>query len=134
VAVQERRVEPDGDATVTAEQLDMFGQLTEPRQRSGRQPAKISARFEAFHKANPHVLGEMLRLARARVAAGATRIGVKALWEELRVALAKRDLAYDADFKAFKLNNSFTALYARALIELEPSLGNVIEIRRRKAK
>lgn len=88
----------------------------------------IDARFERFHEENPHVLLEMLRLARARIAAGATRVGVKSLWEELRVTL-RVSVRDDGDWK---LNNSFTAPYARALIAAAPELGAFIETRRRK--
>jgi hypothetical protein len=139
-----------------AEQLDIFGAPPRDTDRThnyrctacGRKghnerrcPDSIDARFAAFHQANPRVFDEMLRLARGKVAAGATRIGVKALWEELRVSLAKRELAYDSDFEqppgggpVFKLNNSHTSLYARKLIEHDPSLAAVIELRTRKAK
>lgn len=125
------------------EQLDIFG--TPPRRETDRThdyrctacgrrghnerkcPERIDAKFAEFHQANPSVLDEMLRLARARVTAGATRIGVKALWEELRSWLKVTGGEY-------KLNNNFTSLYARKLIERDPSLATVIELRTRKAK
>lgn len=88
----------------------------------------IGARFEAFHKAHPDVLEHMMRLCRARTDRGETRIAVKALWEELRSSLA---ITHGGKFK---LDNSYTALYARKLIELEPALQGVIETRKRKAK
>lgn len=114
-------------------QLDMFGTPPErPRREIVRPPApaspSIDQRWAEFHQANPHVLDEMLRLARARVASGATRIGVKALWEELRSWLQVTGKG------EYKLNNSFTAPAARALIERDPSLASVIELRTRKAK
>lgn len=88
----------------------------------------IADRFETFHTENPHVLAEMLRLARARLDRGETWISVKALWEELRVSLSTN--ARDG----YRLNNSFTALYSRTLLETEPRLQGVIETRRRKAR
>jgi hypothetical protein len=94
---------------------------------AGQRPS-IDQRWAEFHQTNPHVLDEMLRLARARVATGATRIGVKALWEELRSWLQVTGRG------EYKLNNSFTAPAARALIERDPSLAAVIELRTRKAK
>jgi hypothetical protein len=87
----------------------------------------IGERFRLFHEANPHVLTEMLRLARGRLAAGATRVGAKALWEELRQSLRVQNTG------PHKLDNSLTALYARKLIELDASLATVIETRRRKS-
>ncbi len=103
----------------------------------------IEERFSDFHKLNPHVAQEMLRLARARLDRGETFISVKALWEELRVSLdraeeggagplgAIQDRTWDP---AYKLNNSFTALYARLIIKLEPRLASVIELRKRKGE
>lgn len=87
----------------------------------------IEARFETFCIEHPVVLTEMLRLARARLDRGETYISSKALWEECRVSLrvAKND--------GYKLNNDFTACMARRLIELEPRLSSVIELRRRKS-
>ena len=122
-----------------AEQLDIFGPRNtdvthQPHRKCPDAKPSIDQRFADFHQANPHVFDEMLRLARARVAGGVTRLGAKALWEELRISLAKRDLAYDSDFKTFKLNNDFTAPMARMLIEHDPSLAAVIELRTRKAK
>ena len=86
----------------------------------------IDQRFEAFHAENPHVLDEMLKLARKELAKGTRRIGAKALWEDLRSWLKTTGQPY-------KLNNSYTALYARKLVEIEPALDGVIEFRRRKS-
>lgn len=104
-------------------QLDMFDGATPP----ARKPT-ITEAFDAFHTANPHVFAELKRLALARIARGETRIGVKALWEELRESIRVQKLG------DWKLNNSFTALYARKLLEHEPMLVGVIETRQRKAK
>lgn len=87
----------------------------------------IDQRFEAFAAANPHVMTEMLRLAHVKISAGATRIGAKALWEELRVSLKVRK------FDGWKLNNNYTAPAARKLVELDASLAPFIETRRRKS-
>jgi hypothetical protein len=113
-------------------QLDMFkadaGTPPKTVRKSGLVRPSISDRFEAFHAGNPHVLAEMLRLARARLERGDKRIGAKALWEELRQSIRVRKLGN------WKLDNSLTALYARRLIEVEPALEDVIETRKRKAK
>jgi len=89
-------------------------------------PSSIDDRCAEFHKANPHVLEEMLRLARERVAHGATRIGIKSLWEELRERLRVLKTG------EYKLNNSYTAIYGRMLVERAPELEPLVEIRRRK--
>ncbi len=94
----------------------------------------IDDKFAAFDKAHPVVFSQLRVLALARVARGETFISIKALWEELRISLQRRDLAYDGWEPTYKLNNSYTALYARKLIAAEPSLADVIEIRRRKGE
>jgi hypothetical protein len=86
----------------------------------------LEARFELFNRENPHVLDQMLALARIKLSVGAKRIGVKALWEELRDYIRVHKLG------EYKLDNSLTSLYARKLIEIEPALAGVIETRQRK--
>lgn len=129
-------------------QLSMFGGPlpTTEMKRQEKHAAKIAARpsidqrFAEFWLANPHVWDELKKIALARLASGSKRVGVKALWEELRTKLAKRELAYDGfgipreTAAAFKLDNSFTALYARKLIERHPELAAVIEVRKRKGE
>ena len=115
------------------EQLDIFrgdDPMPGKRKRASRSDRpSIEKRWADFHATNPHVMNALLRLARARLARGDTRIGVKALWEELR-----SELAVSRTDEVFKLNNDFTALYARKLIELDGSLATVIEVRQRKAR
>lgn len=88
----------------------------------------IWERYQTFIKDNPHVLEEALHLARGKLAAGAKRIGAKALWEELRGVLRVKKGG------TFKLDNSYTALMARDLIAAEPRLERVIELRERKTR
>lgn len=96
-------------------------------------PASLDQQYADFASKNPHVMTELLRLARARIDRGETYISIKALWEELRVSMQRRDLAYDDDLKTeHKLNNNYTAYYARALIRAEPRLDGVIKLRERK--
>ena len=93
-------------------------------------PAKltIEQRFAAWSTANAHVLDEMLRLAREQLDAGATFISTKALWEACRVSLgAGKDGGY-------KLNNDFTAPAARWLLEQEPRLVGVVQLRQRRTR
>lgn len=121
-------------------QLDLFGgALATPEQLRGERHQErraerpsLDQRYAEFASANPHVFDELLRLATARLARGETYISIKALWEELRVSL---DLADDGGGEgAYKLNNDFTALYARALIRREPRLDGVIRLRARKGE
>ena len=95
----------------------------------------IEERFEAFDRANPEVFVEMLRLARARLARNEGRISIKAIYEELRASLEViRDSGSSEALRGpYKLNNSYTASFARKLIEHEPALRGVIELRKRTA-
>lgn len=88
----------------------------------------IEERFRAFHAANPHVLEEMLRLARQHVDEGAKRIGAKQLWEELRLSIRVRKLG------EYRLDNSLTSLYARAICEADATLAPLFELRTRRTK
>ncbi len=130
----------DGQGCVTG-QLDMFApgaaRAAEPEQKPtpSAKPLTIAERFEAFNLAHPEVLTELLRLARVRLASGETRISVKALWEDLRASLeGEFSAVMEASGDSYRLNNNHTAMYARALIDLEPGLSGVIELRIRKAK
>lgn len=89
---------------------------------------KLERRFAEFHKRNPHIYVELERRALALVGKGAHRIGVKALWEVLRY-----DAAVRSDDRPWRLNNSYTALYARLLIARRPELAEVIETRERRS-
>lgn len=130
-------------------QLDMFGgplpttEMKRAERAAERRAARpsIDQRFAEFFRDHPKVYAELLRLAKDRLARGAKRIGMKALWEELRQVLHKVDLAYDDDFETdkgpngtYRLNNDFTALYARKLIQNHPELAAVIEVRKRKGE
>ncbi|MFD5161847.1 hypothetical protein ACFWMJ_27850 [Streptomyces hawaiiensis] len=84
----------------------------------------ITEQFQAFETRNPHVYRALERMTARRLAAGATRINLKDLFEELR-----RQLPYGVA----GLNNNFTALYARRLIEDHPHWASAFELRRRRA-
>ncbi|MGV9401700.1 hypothetical protein [Streptomyces sp. NPDC003667] len=84
----------------------------------------ITEQFNAFDAHNPHVYRALERMAARRLAADATRVSLKDLFEDLR-----RQLPYGVA----GLNNNFTALYARRLIDDHPHWASVFELRRRRA-
>lgn len=88
----------------------------------------IDERFATWAQANPHVLDELLRLARLHLEAGAVYVSVKRLWEECRVSLSATKEG------GYRLNNDFTGPSARWLLEREPRLVGVIETRKRKGE
>ncbi|MFC8708901.1 MULTISPECIES: hypothetical protein [unclassified Streptomyces] len=84
----------------------------------------ITEQFHAFHARNPHVYRDLERMAAHRIAAGATRISLKDLFEDLRRQLPSGTAG---------LNNNYTALYARRLIAAHPHWDRAFELRRRRA-
>lgn len=87
----------------------------------------IAERWAEFHTKNPHVYQALESLALRKCASGES-FGVKALWEECRYELHGIE-----EVGTYKLNNDFTALYARALIASHPSLATALKVRKRKA-
>lgn len=84
----------------------------------------ITEQFHVFDADNPHVYRVLERMAARRLAAGSTRISLKDLFEDLR-----RQLPYGVA----GLNNNFTTLYARRLIDAHPHWASAFELRRRRA-
>lgn len=87
----------------------------------------IEERFESFHNSNPHVYRAICILARDLRDKGAKRLGMKMLFEYLRVSRMR------TSGRDFKLNNSYTSRYARLLIDSEPDLAGLFETRRKLA-
>jgi hypothetical protein len=85
------------------------------------------ARFEAFHRDNPHVYVKLRELART-VARTRRRIGIAALFERLRWWAAFETV----DVPPFKLNNDYRAYYARLLMQ-EPELAGLFATRASRA-
>ncbi len=80
-------------------------------------------RFEEFHRENPHVYERLRYMSLELVANGHSRIGMGMLFEVLRwSAMTTRD-------GDFKLNNNYRAFYSRMLMENEPELRDVFELR-----
>ncbi|MFF4363448.1 hypothetical protein [Streptomyces sp. NPDC001604] len=96
--------------------------ISRPSLRAGSRPT-LTDRFLAFDAAHPYVYRALERLTADRLATGATRVGLKALFEDLRWQLP-------AGVRG--LNNSFTALYARKLIDDHPHWATAFELRRRR--
>ncbi|WP_327370626.1 hypothetical protein [Streptomyces sp. NBC_01217] len=84
---------------------------------SGR---NITEQFHAFDTHNLHVYRALERMAARRLAAGATRVSLKDLFEDLR-----RQLPYGVA----GLNNNFTDFYARRLIDDHPHWAGAFELR-----
>ena len=83
----------------------------------------IAERFDAFHEANPHVADALEALA-AEWLARHRKVGVKALAEAVRWRSG-----VETTGEPWRINNSFTSLYARLLLARHPEWAGRIETR-----
>lgn len=83
----------------------------------------IQAAFEAFHERHPGVYMALRELALKAVRRGRRRIGIGMLWEVLRW-----NLWIDTGEEQM-LNNNYRSRYARMMMDLEPELAGVFELR-----
>jgi hypothetical protein len=93
-------------------------------------PDSISWRFLEFHRQNPQVYAELVRLVRVALGRGRKKIGIKMLWEVVRWNLWLRT---DAESDGFKMNNNYHSRYARLIMKNEPDLAGVFEVRELKS-
>lgn len=87
----------------------------------------IAVRFANFDRAHPEVFSAIVRIATRRLDAGATYLSMKWIYECLRTDPSiLRDRG-----EVVKVNNDFTALYTRKLVEQFPELRPLFRTRRR---
>lgn len=89
----------------------------------------LPERFEAFHAENPRVYTTLVRLAREwKQHTGRHKLGIATLYERARwdIALATKDPSY-------KLNNDYRAFYARLIMQHEPDLAGMFDLRTSEA-
>jgi hypothetical protein len=89
-----------------------------------RRPTGIEADFLGFHREHPEVYDLLVRLAREWVSLTGRRLGIQALVER-----ARWEHYIKKDEGKFKLNNSHCAFYARLIMEREPDLKGLFELR-----
>lgn len=82
--------------------------------------------FVEFHGKNPEVYRRLCELARLAKSRGRRRIGIRLLWERLRWDLT---VETERPEDAPKLNDHFTARFARLLMQQEPDLAGFFETR-----
>lgn len=83
-----------------------------------------AGRFEAFHRANPHLLVVLRDMALAVKAQGIPRVGMKALFEQLRWHYYVKTTG-----EIYKLANTHTAYYSRVLMQWCPALDGFFSLR-----
>lgn len=104
-------------------QMDMFSQPIIPVSQKG----SIEERFVEFHRQNTHVYCAFVLVTKEWIeATGATRVGAKFIFEQLRWRFGIRTKSQTE----FALDNSLVSRYARLAASLEPELKDVFEFRR----
>lgn len=85
------------------------------------------AEFEKFDQENPHVYALFKKYSKMAKDRGYKRFSAKAVFERLRWYYAFETKSNDE----FKLNNSYTAYYARKLMSEFPEFADFFETRER---
>ncbi|MEU5093708.1 hypothetical protein [Streptomyces sp. NPDC020996] len=105
-------------------QAELPLEIAEPDHAHPHDDPTIDERFEDFHAAHPWVLEALEDLTMRWIEAGGGRIGVKALFEQLR--WSRPSISND---RPFRLNNDFTSRYARLLRARHPEWAGVFQLR-----
>lgn len=115
-----------------AKQLDLFDAPLKQATLPNFEPdLSIRERFERFHAANPHVYTTLVRMSRKlKHRHGWPRVGMKMLFEQLRW----RWLVETTGAETYRLNNNYTAHYARLIMRRERDLAGFFETRERARK
>ena len=87
---------------------------------------KIELAFLRFHSDNPKVYEEVRDISLEISRSGKEFYGMKAVFEVVRYHRTIK-----TNDPSFKLNNNYTALYSRMLMEREPELAGFFKIRQR---
>jgi hypothetical protein len=91
------------------------------------QPTDLEAAFWSFHSRHPDVYLQLRDLCDEWRSHGRARWSIKGAFEVLRWQRHTDGLR--DEHEAFLLNNSYTSRYARLLIELNPDLDGLFELR-----
>lgn len=86
----------------------------------------IEQSFNEFHVKHPEVYNQLVVLAREWRAAGKAKLGIKTLIEKLRW---EWHVAGFDEASGYKLNNNYSALYARKIMATEQDLDGLFETR-----
>lgn len=113
----------NADAQLTF--FDVLQPTVEPDPPANGKRLSIEERFEAFHRANPHVYEAIRQRAHYLRRKGFKRWSTKAAFEILRYDWAIQTDSTDG----FKLNNILTRPYAHLLMKQDPALAGFFETR-----
>jgi len=85
---------------------------------------RVESQFVAFHADHPEVYALFKRFTFEAIRAGWQRIGAKMIWERMRWFAA-----VEAGDGEYRLNNNFTAYYARLFMQDHPEHVGLFECR-----
>jgi hypothetical protein len=91
------------------------------------QEQTIQDKFEIYHQDNPHVYELFKKYARMARDRGFNKFSAKAIFERLRW-----HYMIETSGDVFKLNNNYTAHYARMLMDDDEAFDGFFETRERK--
>ena len=86
--------------------------------------SRLEQKFLDFHEANPHIYDIIVQISRGLKAKGFKRAGMKMIFERLRWLWAIQTQGDD-----YKLNNNYTAFYARKVMSEVPELQGFFKVR-----
>jgi len=110
------------DSLFVAPEKDEVFQVHPVARPSNKGP--LTSQFEEFHRQNPHIYQAIVRIALDLKGRGFSKCGMKMIFERLRWLYAIQTKGED-----FKLNNNYTAYYARVVMAAEPQLQGFFQTR-----
>jgi hypothetical protein len=87
--------------------------------------SKIEDAFLEFHTANPHVYEALVKLVKRATKRGYKRWSTKGMFEVLRW-----ETSLKTSTEPWKLNNNYTALYARMLVDSGDAPAGFLKLRK----
>ena len=91
---------------------------------------RIETEFREFHAEHPEIYVQLVKLARTWQSNGSQKLGIATLFEVLRW----NSHLNPNKTGGYKLNNNYRALYARLIMDQEPDLKGLFELRERTAE
>ena len=91
-----------------------------------RKKESIIEKFNRFHQRNPHVYHLIVDISKRMKQSGVHKFGMKGVFEYLRWQYTMQTQG-----ERYRLNNIFTSIYARLVMETEVELRGFFDIRKR---
>jgi len=92
-------------------------------------PRSSYARFQTFHRSNPHVYEKFKEVALGLIQKGYKRLSSKMIIEYIRCRFMMKTRSNDD----FKINNNYTPFYTREFQKEYPQFAKIFETRKQKS-